>query len=197
PAANIGLYPSGRADDLYQLQRITGVQSVDPSFTGAVKFDPTAMTGSETFGLYMQTPTFLDSGNSRRIYSENQLNLWEPVSAERQKVFTWPLTLADGTPVPDSYIVVFEEFANETDANDVVLILRNVEVVAESGPKLQVSSPFATPYTDRLVFSTIDDAGREPGQQARETIPVTVRNIGNSTITLEGASTTGLFSVSG
>src|SRR5690606_31018921 len=76
-------------------------------------------------------------------------------------------------------------------------ILRNVEVVAESGPKLQVTSPFAAPYTDRLVFSTIDDAGREPGQQARETIPVTVRNIGSSTITLDGASTTGLFSVSG
>lgn len=196
PAASVGLYPSARPQDRYRLQTITGIQSVDPAFDGAVKFDPRAQIGSDTFGLWAQTPSFVDNGASRLVFSEDQLNRWEPIPAERRKVFTWPLAMADGTLVPDTFIVAFEEFANATDANDIVLIVRNVQPVAENGPKLQVLSPFAAPYTDRMVFSTIDPAGRESGQQTRDTIPITIRNIGNQSTTLMTATATGLFSVS-
>ena len=197
PAAAIGIYPSGRPQDRYRLFNVNGSQTVDPQFEGAVKFDPNAQTGSDTFGLWMQATTFADGGTPRVIYSEDQLNTWEVFASERRKMFAWPLVLENGDPVEDSFIVAFEESPNAIDANDVVLLVRNVEPLAQSSFKLQVASPFMAPYTDRLVFSTIDPAGRESGQQVRATIPVTVRNLGTQSTTLVSATTSGLFSVSG
>lgn len=197
PSSAIGIYPSARPQDRYRLFNVTTSQSVDPDFEGTVKFDPNAQIGSETFGIWMQAPTFLDGGTPRVVYSEDHLNTWEVFASERRKVFTWPLVLEDGTTVEDSYIVGFEESPNAIDGNDVVLVVRNVEPLAQAGFKIQVTSAFMAPYTNRLVLSTIDPDGREPGELVRSTIPVTVRNIGTQSTTLVSAEASGLFTVSG
>ena len=197
PAANVGFYRGGRPADRVTLQQISGVQSVEPAYSGAVKFSPPVGYG-DTFGLWMQTPSFVDAdGTGRVVYSEGALNTWEPVANNRRKVFTYPLKLADGTSVPDSYIVTFEEFPDATDANDVVLIVRNVVPVAADGPKLDVQADLAVPYSSTLVFSNIDAGGRSSGEMVRNSQSVTLQNIGNEGVDLTGVSATGLFSVSG
>ena len=197
PAASVGYYRSGRPLDRTVLQEISGIQTVDPAYQGAVKFAPPVGV-DEPFGLWMQTPSFNEGdGTGRVVYSEDQLNTFEPNAGERRKIFTYPLTLADGTRVKDSYIVTFEEFPDATDANDVVLIVRNVVPVATDGPKLDVQTPLTVPYSDRLVFSNIDASGRSSGEQVRNTQSVTIRNIGTSAVDLTGATASGQFSVSG
>ena len=197
PAASVGFYRSGRPADRVTLQQISGVQSVDPAFDGAVKFTP-PVGYDDTFGLWMQTPSFNEGdGTGRVVYSEDALNTFEPVAAERRKVFTYPLRLADGTTLDNTYVVTFEEFPDATDANDVVLIVKNVVPVPQDGAKLDVQSTLAVPYSESLVFSNIDQSGRSGGEQVRNTQDVTIQNIGNDAVDLTGVSATGLFAVSG
>ena len=91
----------------------------------------------------------------------------------------------------------FEEFPDATDANDVVLIVRNVVPVAQSGPKLDVQPDLAVPYSSTLVFSNIDAGGRSSGEMVRNNQRVTLQNIGNAGVDLTGVTASGLFSVSG
>ena len=197
PAASVGFYRSGRPADRVTLQQISGVQTVDPAFDGAVKFTP-PVGYDDTFGLWMQTPSFNEGdGTGRVVYSEDALNTFEPVAAERRKVFTYPLRLADGTTLDNTYVVTFEEFPDATDANDVVLIVKNVVPVPQDGAKLDVQSTLAVPYSESLVFSNIDQSGRSGGEQVRNTQDVTIQNIGNDAVDLTGVSATGLFAVSG
>ena len=191
PAASVGYYPAGRPDSRLTLQEISGVQQVDPAFSGAVKFQPAAGVG-ETFGLWMQTPTFTEAdGTARVIYSQDQLNLWEPDADQRRKVFTYPI---EG--VEDAYIVAFEEFEDATDANDVVLIVRNVEPVAADGPRLEAEPELAVPFSQNLVFSSILPGGLSSNQQVQDEQSVTIRNIGGSPATLNDAAASGEFDVS-
>ncbi|MEL7238775.1 MAG: hypothetical protein AAGK78_07920, partial [Planctomycetota bacterium] len=183
------------------LQEVNGVQQVAPISTGAGKFSPVSADAPDgTFGLWIQTPTFIDDGRSRVVYSQDQFNTWEPTLGERDKVVAYPAIRSNGETIPNAYIVAFEEFQNASDYNDIVAVLTNVRPVAVTEGRLAVLNEANVPSTDRVILSTIDPAGRDNSfgtQQVRDSQTVTVRNVGTQPITIDGATTTGPFSVTG
>ena len=98
----------------------TDAQSVNPNPTGSITFDP----GSTPFGLYVTYP-----GLSRTSFSQSEFNIWETNSAARTKARFYPLKNKDGTLVPNSYVVAFEDLTKAIgeDFQDGVYIIQNVE----------------------------------------------------------------------
>jgi hypothetical protein len=82
---------------------------IDPN--GSKEFDP----GDASFGLYCKS-------RSHTTHTEDRLN----TSGTRHAVRTYPLKDRAGTPVPNAYLVCFEEAANG-DYQDYVFVMRNAK----------------------------------------------------------------------
>jgi hypothetical protein len=92
------------------------VQTLNPRVIGTSSFDP----GGATFGLYSTWA----AQNNRTVYSEDFRNTF--ISAGLQRMFkAYPLKNADGSVVPNAYVVGNEEAFNH-DYQDAVYIIRNV-----------------------------------------------------------------------
>ena len=198
PAASFGWYEPGTPSNRQLLSDIIGVQQIDPIVDGPDKFTPD--DAGNTFGLWVQTPTFLDDGKSRIVYSEDQFNTWEPVVSERRKVVAYPAIHSDGGLIPDAYVVTFEEFENASDYNDIVVVFTNVQPVAPTGGRLAALNQALVPASDRVILSNIDPANRDNRfgtQQVRNSQQVTVRNVGSAPLEITGSSTSGPFAVGG
>ncbi|HMO26115.1 MAG TPA: choice-of-anchor D domain-containing protein, partial [Tepidisphaeraceae bacterium] len=151
PAVRVGYYSPGTPTESDELFTINGIeaQSIDPFAQGSVKFDP----GTSPFGIYGTFPGFTNSdGTNRRVFTENTLNTWESVVANRNKVRVYPLIDSNGNPVANSYVMAFEEFTSAYDYQDVVLVIRNVRP-ADAGPEIGLSNADMFPFADRLVMS--------------------------------------------
>jgi chitodextrinase len=125
PVMRFGWYEAGKANDRKELFSVSN----DPPSNGQrlspvlkegaqLTFDP----GTDKFGLFSSWTFF----NNRTVFSQDNLNSWEPVGANRHKMRAYPLKTTSGV-VPNAYVVAFEEHVSDYDYQDVVVIVRNVK----------------------------------------------------------------------
>ncbi len=147
---DFGYYlPNGASPTRVRVGQLSGStnppqhQTLFPALvSGGVAFDP----GAEAFGLYT-------TGATHSAYSEDGLNqLLHPTNV-RHAVRVYPLRDRAGVPVPNAYLVGFEEATNG-DYQDYVFTLHNVR--APGGPVDDdgdgVSPPADCDDTDPAIF---------------------------------------------
>ena len=167
PAGNVvhvGYYNTGSPTSKQQLFSVpnASAQKLAPTTTGALTFDP----GLTAFGFYSTWPFFAD----REVYSEDSLNTWETVTANRHKVRVYPMKDPSGVLVPNTYIIATEEHVSGYDYQDVVYIARNLRPASESVGEIATSVP-------ELVFS-----GVKGTTSAIKTLGI--NNTGNAPLTI-------------
>ena len=180
PAVRFGHYAPGRPLDRSPLFTVgaSDAQSVNPAAVGSVAFDP----GNGPFALYTVWPGFANAdGSVREVFSEDALNTFEAVGADRRKVRFYPLKNADGTTVPDAYVMAVEEFANDGgrsyDSQDFVVIVRNVRP-APPGPQVGLENLDGAPLTGWLTLSRLQNADAAAPIVVHDTATLRVRNTG-------------------
>src|SRR5690606_23328757 len=128
------------------------------------------------------------------VYSEDGLNTWESNAAKRGKVKFYPLKMADGTVVPNAYVFAVEEYNLATDQNDVVGIIRNVNIAA-AGPEVGLTFLDNVAGVDRLVMSRIQNQDPVDGNDFHDVASVRIRNTGSLPLTVTQLLATGPFSL--
>jgi hypothetical protein len=98
-------------------------QTITPTVTGAVQFDP----GAATFGFVSQWPFFAD----RLVHSQDSLNTFNGAIGNHVRVYR---LVENGAVVPDAYVVATEEHVSGFDFQDVVYIARNVRPAGTTVP---------------------------------------------------------------
>ena len=198
PALRFGWYQAGTSDaksELFTVAR-ADAQSVSPTPIGTTVFDP----AGRTFGLYTSWPGF----SNTEIFSEDALNTTDADPNYRHKVRFYPLKNADGSVVPNAYVLAFEEFtapANGSyDNQDIVAIIRNVRP-APAGPEIGLQNLDGAPFPDRLVFNRIQlqppdvkkvwnpttqsyDLYQPPNNVVHDTATVRIKNTGSGPLTI-------------
>ncbi|MDX2305256.1 MAG: LamG-like jellyroll fold domain-containing protein, partial [Microscillaceae bacterium] len=89
-------------------------RTIDVKITGNDHFDP----DDRVFGFYTRWPVF----NNRLIYTQDQLNTFDPNTNHHTRVYAVP-------GQPNTYIIAYEEYVGAYDYQDIVFIVRNVKPV--------------------------------------------------------------------
>lgn len=194
PAVRFGYYepgsPGGTQKQLFTIAA-KDAQWVDPTVLGSTIFDP----GTAAFGLYTVWPNFKNAdGSIRNVFSEDALNTWDPVNP--RKVRFYPMKNPDGSAVPNTYVVAFEEFDKAFDSNDLVGIITNVTPVA-AAPELGIENIDGQPYVDRLVFNKIQNKNPNFPDFVHDVAQLRIRNTGNSPLVIFSNSVTGAWQIDG
>ena len=186
PSLDFGYYNPGSPSEETQLFSVaqSGAQSVDPTPIGNTTFDP----GSNEFGLYGIFPAF----TNRSVYTEDSLNTWETVTANRRKVRFYPMKNPDGSVVANAYVFAFEEYNKAYDQNDVIGIIRNVKA-APAGPEIGLNNADGVPSDNHLVFNRIDNLDPLVPNVTHDTSTLTILNTGSSTLNISSMVLSGPF----
>ena len=159
PSVRFGYYSPGDSTATTELFTINQAddQTVNPVAQGATSFDP----GSNEFGLYATFPG-ISTGNGQpdTHYSEDSLNTLDATYPRKFRFF--PLeNNADGSTVPNAYVVAAEDYNSSTynSFTNFVAIIRNVQAApgAPHGAVLGLTNPDAVPGSDTLVFNRIQN----------------------------------------
>ncbi len=187
-AARIGTYSPGTRDSRVELHRIGDdqAQTVAPTLLGSTRFDP----GTNPFSVWGSFPGFTDDNLPRIVYSEDALNIWEPVPDERRKVRVFLHREPDGQITPNTYVITFEEWDVQTDQNDLVYVLRNVQP-ALGGPEIGLENRDLAPAPDRLVFSRIQNPNATFGNSVKEFATARIHNTGNRDLVINAINLSG------
>ncbi|MBC7784592.1 MAG: DNRLRE domain-containing protein, partial [Burkholderiales bacterium] len=156
-----------------------GGQSIAPLQEGAFTFDP----GSGNFGIYANFTLGVNSPINRDVYSENSLNTWETVPSRQKKVRFYQLKDANGTVVPNAYVVSFEEYNLSFDQNDMVAIIRNVQPAA-AGPELGLENRDAAGFPDRLAMSRVTNKDPNLANEFHDQSTLRIRNTGSQPLNI-------------
>ncbi len=117
----MGWYRSGNASSTSEMfsvsnNPVSNGQTVNVNFTGTLSFDP----GSNAFGFYSRWPYF----NNRHLYSEDSLNTFAGSVPHHVRVYPYK---KNGTSIPNSYLVAFEETTSKLDYQDIIFLVNNVK----------------------------------------------------------------------
>ncbi|MDB5298222.1 MAG: hypothetical protein JWO31_4205, partial [Phycisphaerales bacterium] len=112
-----GRYAAGATPVTTQLLGVSTTAGSTVSPGRPTAFDP----GGATFGLYAEWPNLRD----RQSWSQDALNAWETSATAKRKVRFFALKAADGSVVPDAYVVTAESYT-ATATRSAVLVVRNV-----------------------------------------------------------------------
>lgn len=177
PSVKFGWYEAGLTHKKTQLFTVpqADAQTVHPSPAGTLSFDP----GNSPFGIYGAFPAF----SGREVYSEDVLNQWESNSSLRRKVRFYPLKNPDGSVVPNAYVFAFEEYTVSFDTNDIVGIIRNVNI-APTAPHVSLENRDGVPFADRLVFSRIRELDLDLPNEVKDRAVLRIRNTGNQPLVI-------------
>ncbi len=135
PVVTFGTYTAGNANSrvpLFTVNQSTpsnplNHQTLNPLITGTTIFNPAP---NDIFGFYTwwQHPTF---GGNRLVYTEDTLNTFQPSQPHHARVY--PNRRSDGSIIPNSYIIGWEEFTSGWDFNDIVVVVNNVKLPGATG----------------------------------------------------------------
>lgn len=191
PAVTVGWYEAGNGSALHEQFTVKAADAqglmINPTGTTA-DIDP----GSGPFGLYSDWPYF----NNRKAYTEDALNTWD--AAHTHHVRAYPLERADGSAVPNAYVLATEEVPGSTfDTQDIVLVVRNVKPTVPAAPNARVAlqNLDGVPYDDRLSFSRIQtpNTSTSTTQRTHDTAQVRVTNAGSEAMQVVGLPVSGPF----
>ncbi len=128
-------------------------------------------------------PTVYNVPGGTWAYSEDRLNAaYDPNSP--RKVRFYPLKNADGTIVPNAYVMATEDFNAGYDTQDFVAIIRNVKA-APAGPEIGFQNLDGDPFSDRLVFNRIQIEPPDPVNNADGTVTQPPNNVVHDTEILD------------
>jgi hypothetical protein len=189
PSVRFGYYDPGNASSTNELFTINqaDAQTVNPTAQGATNFDP----GSNEFGLYATFPGTSTSNNQPDVhYSEDSLNTLDPTHPRKLRFF--PLENADGSVVPNAYVVAGEDYNDPTYNSFVnfVAIIRNVKAApgAPDGAVLGLTNLDAVPDSNVLVFNRIQNPNPDDPNGFIDTVHDTntlkVTNTGDQTLSI-------------
>jgi hypothetical protein len=183
---NLGWYPAtgGSRTQLFSVAN-ADYQSLDPPVSGTTSFDP----GSGAFGLSSIWPFF----SNREVFSEDARNTFTGALPHHFRAY--PLKAADGSTVPDSYVVAFEEDTSGTDYQDLVFIIRNVRPVGNGNGNISVQGLDGVPFNDRLVFNRIGSLTSPPPDAVHDRSTLRISNTGSGPLRISGLNVTGPFTL--
>lgn len=169
-----GWYWAGAANGIHDLFTVdaANAQRVLPTVSGATTFDP----GLAPFSLYSRWPFF----NNRMVYGEDAINAFDV--AVPHHVRTYALKNADGSVVPDAYLLAFEEHTSGRDWQDLVVVLRGVAPAPMLRGALTVANQEVVPFTDRVAFSRIGSVTAPPANGVHDRATVRLSNSGTGTL---------------
>ena len=218
PVTEFGWYEAGDAEARNKLFDIAGntgnAQTLTPDAEGNLTFDP----GDARFGFYSFWPTnrFFEE---RTVYTQDALNTFS--DAIPHQVRAYPYRTPDGTPdgnvEENAYVLATEEFTRGYDYNDIVVVVRNVEIAEEdavcnqaapvdegrvltrSFGNLELQNPSGAPFVDRLVFNRIGDLSGNFSDRIQPFINLKchdlnvlrLENTGSSTLNINNLTITG------
>jgi hypothetical protein len=162
PSLRLGYYTPGEASATTELFTINNAddQTVNPVPQGTTSFDP----GTSPFGLYANFPGISATDTH---YSEDALNA--PLDAANPHKFRFfPLENADGSAVPNAYVLAAEDYNGTAyhSFTNAVAIIRNVEPAsAASTTTSSFGGKQVATYTDAAGHKvTLKLAGPGTGQ---------------------------------
>jgi hypothetical protein len=180
---NLGWYPvvGGTRTKLFTVGN-PDYQSVDPPVTGSLSFDP----GTGAFGMSSIWPFF----SNREIFTEDARNTF--TGALPHQVRAYPLKAGDGSVVPDSYVVAYEETTSGYDFQDLVYIVRNVRPApTSSAGQIAVTNRDGVPFPDRLAFNRIGSLTNPPSNGVHDRVVLRISNTGSGPLHINGLALTG------
>jgi len=173
---NLGWYlvAGGARTQLFSVAN-AAYQSLEPPVTGNLSFDP----GANAFGVSSIWPFF----SNRQVYSEDSRNTFDASVPHHFRAY--PLKASDGSLVPDSYVVSFEENNSGYDYQDLVFIVRNVKPApTASGGQISLTNLDGAPFPDRLTFNRIGSLASPPANVVHDRSTVRISNTGNGPLTI-------------
>ena len=186
PSVRFGYYTPAEASSTTELFTINNAddQTVNPTAQGATSFDP----GSATFSLYANFPGI---GAADTHYSETSLNV--PLdSSNPQKFRFFPLENADGSAVPDAYVVAAEDYNGTAyhSFTNVVAIIRNVKPApdATNAPVLGLENTDGLPSTNRMIFDRIQVPNPTLGDKVHDTAILRIHNTGDQPLLINSVT---------
>jgi hypothetical protein len=141
PIVAFGWYPAGQPATTTELFTVSNAvsgngQTLNPVTTGTTSFDP----GTDAFGLFSRWPFF----NNRQLYSEDALNTFSGSIPHHVRVYPMP-------GESNAYIVATEEHTSGYDYQDIVVVVRNVDIAATPGTlRINYSNATTPPPTGYL-----------------------------------------------
>ena len=172
-----GTYTPGNTNSKSELFHTlsTDYQTVNVHPVGATSFDP----GSAAFGLYFNS-------DSRTGYSEDQFNTFDTTDTRKVRIF--PMENADGSVVPNSYLVTTTEWYNPSgyDFTNLVAVISNVTAAPSSpaAPNLGIIDPFALPGSTNVIFDRIQNQNTSLGDAMHDSDTLTLNNTGSTALTI-------------
>ena len=175
PSTRFGVYEAGTLQNRQQLFTIGQqfAQTISPVVSGTTSF-----SRQGDFGLYAEYPDF---GN-RIATSEDTFNTWEPNSNNQRKIRFYEVP-----GEANSYIFATEDWDQAYDSNDIVGIIRNVQI-SPSGPELGYENLDGAPFADRLVFNRIRELDLDLPNEVHDTSTLRVINTGTSALNVTNVS---------
>jgi regulation of enolase protein 1 (concanavalin A-like superfamily) len=188
PSVRFGYYTPGSPSNSTELFTINQAddQTVNAVAQGATSFDP----GSAAFSLYANFPGI---GATDTHYSETKLNV--PLdSSNPQKFRFFPLENADGSTVPNAYVVAAEDYNGTAyhSFTNVVAIIRNVQAApnATNAPVMGLSNIDAVAGSNLMVFNRIQNTNPNdpPGftDIVHDTNTLQIMNTGDQPLQITG-----------
>ena len=126
------------------------------------------------------------NSDSRTGYSEDQFNTFD--TTDDRKVRFFPMENADGSVVPNAYIVTTTEWYNPSgyDFTNLVAIISNVKAApgAPTAPTIGVTDPYAIPGSTNVLFDTIQNQNSSLGDYLHNTDTLSISNTGSTALTI-------------
>ncbi len=183
-----GYYTGSGGSGTQQLFTIdnASARALEPGISGTTSFNP-----GGPFSLYA---TYYGFGG-RTTYGQDALNTWDDTVANRHKMRVYPMRNPNGSAVPNSFVVAFEDSdADPADNQDTVVILSNVTAVgAVGGANIGIQNLDGVPFADRLVMNRIQ--GGATGIVTKETATLRISNSGSQPLTITGLGISGPFTL--
>lgn len=130
PVVMVGWYLEGQPETTQELFRIGNTPSSNGLTVKPVLDQPYSKSfepGNAYFGFYSEWPFF----DNRKLFSEDSLNTFSGAIPHHIRVFP---AKKNGEAIPNTYIIATEEYTDNFDFNDIVLLVSNVRPVATNSP---------------------------------------------------------------
>jgi hypothetical protein len=187
----MGWYLSGNSSAINELFTVSNSptsngQTVNVPVNGTLSFDP----GTSTFGFYSRWPFF----SNRHLYSEDALNTFSGAIPHHVRVY--PYKDQNGTVVPFTYVVAFEEHTAGFDYQDISFVVRNVTSAGTLPIRQSSALPIAGRYNKLKVYPnpvhhdfSVEIPGNYNGKVTLQLLDAVghVQDLGTANIPTDGA----------
>jgi len=149
PVSTWGWYPSGSPSNESIMFTVPNVptwnsQTLYPVINGNNTFDPEGVA----FGFYTHWPNF----GPRRTRSQDYLNTWD---SELHHMRTYRYRDVAGNPIQGGLVIVLEEYTQDKDFQDTIILLFNIQLENATVPEGNVT--LSQKYGQSCYITSLDE----------------------------------------